>query len=62
MERKPTPQGDSRGASAFPSEEKLAHWTMRNNSQEFDAEQALATYKKSEAEFDASTDEFISNF
>lgn len=62
MDQKPKQQGASREASAFPTEDQLDHWTMRNNSQEFDAEQALAAYKRNEAQFNAAIDEFLDNF
>lgn len=62
MDRKPLPQSGSERASAFPSDEKLENWTLRNNSQDFDAEQALRKYEEHEAEFNAATREFLESF
>jgi hypothetical protein len=59
MPRKPKPTDEANRASAFPSDQKLANWTMRNDADNFDAESALATYKAREAAFNAADDDFL---
>jgi len=61
-ERKPATATPSTKVSALPTDEQLLHWTMRNNSHDFDAEEALASYMRNEDQFNAADDEFLKNF
>lgn len=62
MTGKPAPHCGQARPSAFPSDEKLANWTMRNNSLDFDAEEAFRKYDEHRAEFKAATEEFLKSF
>lgn len=61
-QKKPREALLSAPGSAFPSDEKLSHWTMRNNSRNFDADLALQNYVQHEDQFNEADAEFLKSF